>query len=445
MALKAKVRSLPRTPGVYLLKDGAGRVLYVGKAKSLRARVSSYLRQQHASPKIGALVRKIRDVDYVETGSEMEALLAEQRLVKDIKPKYNTELKDDKSFPYLEITTTEDFPAVRLVRPRPPSDSACYGPFTDAASLRKAIKILQKIFRFRTCALSIFADDRSRRYARPCLLFHIECCTAPCTGNITRAEYRRDIRGLTDFLNGDKEKTIAEIEERMKAASSRREYEKAAFLRNQRDALRSMDRSLQQGSMDGVDIGPVSPEAGVQDLQDRLGLDASPRVIEGIDISSISGKEATGSKVVFVNGIPFKNSYRRYRIRASGQDDYEMLAEVVRRRYSRAVREGEKLPDLLLVDGGAGHVAAARNVLTDLGIELPCAGLAKKNEEIFLPGRRRPLRLAPNDPALRMLQCVRDEAHRFARHYHHLLRRRTLGTSAKTKGKVGGKSIRKEG
>jgi excinuclease ABC subunit C len=442
MALRAKVKDLPRTPGVYLLKDASGRVLYVGKAKSLRHRVSSYLRDDQVSPKIAAMVRKVCDVDYVETDSEVEALLAEQRLVKDIRPKYNTELKDDKSFPCLEITLADDFPAVRFVRRRGDSKSAYYGPFTDAKALRRAIKALQKIFRFRTCALAISSDDRSRRYARPCLLYHIDCCSAPCANSITRADYRKDVRNLVDFLNGDRDKTLGEMEARMKEASSRLEYERAALFRNRLRALRSLDDAGDVDGLAALDIEPVSPEAGVEDLKERLKLKRAPRVIEGIDISSLSGREATGSKVVFVNGIPCKNAYRRYRIRGSGRDDYEMIAEVVRRRFSRGLRESEKLPDLLLVDGGQGHVTAACNTLAELGIELSCVGLAKRNEEIFLPRRRRPVRLPSNDSALRMLQCVRDEAHRFARHYHHLLRRRPLkrkGRSARS-----GKGRRKE-
>ena len=426
MTFKGKIKKLPKSPGVYFLKGASGRVLYVGKAKSLRNRVSSYLSADQMSPKIAAMVPQIRDVDYLETESEVEALLAEQRLVKDIKPKYNTELKDDKAFPSLEITTGDDFPSVRFVRKRGNADSTYYGPFTDPSALRRSIKVLQKIFRFRTCTLKIEKGDRSRRYARPCLLRHIERCTAPCTENISFTDYGRNIGRLVNFLDGHREKVLEELRDRMSAAASRLEFEQAALYRNQTTALEALDNSRGLDDLDDLDIEPVSPEAGVEDLRERLNLDRPPHVIEGIDISTISGKHAAGSKVVFVDGIPFKGGYRRYRIRVDKRDDYRMIAEVVRRRFSSTAKNGEKPPDLLLVDGGLGHVNEAAAVLRELGVDIPCVGLAKKKEEVFLPGRKRPLRLASNDSALRMLQCVRDEAHRFALHYHHLMRRKIL-------------------
>ncbi len=424
--LKSKVRELPDSPGVYLLKDRVGRVLYIGKAKSLKKRVSSYLRSDQDSPKITAMIKKIRDVDYLGTESEVEALLAERRLVKDIKPKYNTELKDDKSFPCLKITTEDDFPAVRFWRGRGRPKELYYGPFTDVRALRALIKMLQKIFRFRTCKLTIDKSDRRRRYARPCLLYHIDCCTAPCADLVTYRNYRKDIDDLIDFLNGEKEKALTDLRKRMDAAASRLDYEQAAKYRNQIRALETLDSLIDIEDDEGPGLGPISPEAGVEELKKKLGLEKLPRIIEGVDISTISGKEAAGSKVIFVDGIPFKNGYRRYKIKAKGRDDYKMIGEVVRRRFSRALREGEDLPDLLLVDGGAGHVSEAAGVLEKLGLSVQCLGLAKKNEEIFLPDRKRPLRLPSNDPALRMLQCVRDEAHRFAHHYHSLLRKRKL-------------------
>lgn len=408
------------------MMNATGRVLYVGKAKSLRNRVTSYLRADQASPKIAAMVSQIRDVNYLETGSEVEALLAEQRLIKDIRPKYNTDLKDDKTFPSLEITLGDDFPSLRFVRQRGNTDNTYYGPFTDTSALRRSIKVLQKIFRFRTCGLKIVKGDRSRRYARPCLLYHIDRCTAPCTENISFTDYARNINRLISFLDGRKEDVIEELHTRMSTAASRLEFEQAAQYKKQIAALKTLDEACGMGDPDDLDIEPVSPESGVDDLKDRLDLDKPPHVIEGIDISTISGRHAAGSKVVFVDGIPLKGGYRRYRIRVSERDDYKMIAEVVRRRFTSAIKKEEDLPDLLLVDGGLGHVNEAAAVLRELGIDIPCVGLAKKKEDIFLPGRKKPLRLAGNDSALRMLQCVRDEAHRFAQRYHHLLRKKTL-------------------
>lgn len=428
MDFKNRIKKLPRSPGVYLLKDAADRVLYIGKAKSLRDRVSNYLRADQVSPKIAAMIPKIRNVDYLETESEVEALLAEQRLVKDINPKYNTNLKDDKSYPSLEISLGDDFPAARFVRARRSSNSEniYYGPFTDATALRRAIKVLQKIFRFRTCNLRIKKGDRSRRYARPCLLNYIDCCTAPCTEKISFTDYRKDIDELINFLDGRREKTLEELRGRMSSAAEHLAFEEAARYRNQLRALQSLDTVCGLDDWEDLDIEPVSPESGIEDLKDRLSLSKPPRVIEGIDVSTISGRQAAGAKVTFVDGIPFKNGYRRYKIRTRVRDDYKMIAEITRRRFSRALREKEDLPDLFVVDGGAGHVNETAKVLRDLGIDIPCVGLAKKNEDIFLPNTRRPLKLASNDSALKMLQCVRDEAHRFARRYHHMMRSRPL-------------------
>jgi excinuclease ABC subunit C len=377
------------------------------------------------------MVPQISDVDYLETGSEVEALLTEQRLIKDISPKYNTDLKDDKTFPSLEITLGDDFPALHFVRQLNNTDSAYYGPFTDTTALRRSIKTLQKIFRFRTCNLKIMRGDRSRRYARPCLLYHISRCTAPCTENISFTDYAKDIGRLISFLDERSEDVIEELRTRMSDAASRLEFEQAARYKKQIAALKTLDESCGTGDLDDLDIGPVSPESGVDDLKDRLDLKNPPHVIEGIDISTISGKHAAGSKVVFIDGIPFKGGYRRYRIKVSERDDYKMTAEVVRRRFTSAVKKEEDLPDLLLIDGGLGHVNEAATVLRELGIDIPCVGLAKKEEEIFLPGKKKPIRLAGNDSALRMLQCVRDEAHRFALRYHHLLRKKTLKKTPK--------------
>lgn len=416
MSFEEKVGQLPKAAGVYFLKDSSGRVLYIGKAKSLRSRVGAYLREDQESPKIAAMVPQIHDVDYLETGSEVEALLAEQRLVKDVKPKYNTELKDDKSFPSLEITHHDDFPLIRLTRVLDSPDSVFFGPFTEVGPLRGALKVLQKIFRFRTCNLRIERNGRAQRYTRPCLLYHIERCSAPCSGNISQVDYRKSIDELIDFLSGRKDEVIAELRARMNEASSEMAFEEAARYRDQIEALEGLDSAPELVDPGDFDIKPISPEEGVSELQDRLKLKDPPRMIEGIDISNISGTNAAGSKVTFLDGIPYKSGYRRYKIRTGERDDYSMIAEVVRRRFSRASENG--LPDLLLIDGGLGHVNEAASVLTELGVNVPCLGLAKKHEAIYRPGQKRPLRLKPGDPALRLLQCVRDEAHRFARRYH---------------------------
>jgi excinuclease ABC subunit C len=429
-AAAEKVRSFPQTPGVYLMKDAAGRVIYVGKAKNLRSRAGSYFLKAAAEDRRTAdLVREIRDIDYLEAESEVDALLLESRLVKDVQPKFNSDLKDDKTFPYLQITTHEDYPRVEFTRTPKRKGVKLYGPFTSAGSLRGAIVVLQRIFKFRTCTLDIDADDDRWRWFRPCLLASIDQCTAPCALRISKDDYRKDIQRLKTFLDGGKRQLLAEMRADMQAASTALEFEKAARLRDEIRLLETLD---ERGDLE-EDVQPevflVDPKKGLAGLQKVLGLAAPPRVIEGVDIAHLAGNEKVASLVQFIDGLPFKPGYKRYRINSvEGIDDFKSIHEVVARRFSRLVREGASLPDVLLVDGGKGQLSAALAALDGLGIEAPCViSLAKREEEVFVPGRSEPLRLSRDSYSLRLLEYVRDEAHRFAQHYHHLLRgRRTL-------------------
>ncbi|MFN9369519.1 MAG: excinuclease ABC subunit UvrC [Planctomycetia bacterium] len=420
-----KVRTFPQTPGVYLMKDAAGRVIYVGKAKNLRARASSYFLKAAAEDRRTAdLVREIRDIDYLEAESEVDALLLESRLVKDVQPRFNSDLKDDKTFPYLQITTHEDYPRVEFTRTPRRKGVRLYGPFTSAGSLRGAIVVLQRIFKFRTCTLDIEADDPQWRWFRPCLLASIDQCTAPCNLRISREDYRRDINRLKTFLDGGKKQLLAEMQAEMLEASSRLEFERAARLRDEIRLLQTLD---QRGDLEEhvqPEVFLVDPKKGLAGLAKVLGLAAVPRVIEGVDIAHLAGNETVASLVQFIDGLPFKPGYKRYRIRTvAGIDDFKSIHEVVARRFSRLVREGASLPDIFLVDGGKGQLSAALDALESLGVTPPCIiSLAKREEEIFLPGRSDPLRLSRDSYALRLLEYVRDEAHRFAQHYHHLLR-----------------------
>ncbi len=420
-----KVRSFPQTPGVYLMKDAAGRVIYVGKAKNLRARAGSYfLKAAEQDRRTADLVQEIRDIDYLEAESEVDALLLESRLVKDVQPRFNSDLKDDKTFPYLQITTHEDYPRVEFTRTPRTKGVKLYGPFTSAGSLRGAIVVLQRIFKFRTCTLDIDAGDEQWRWFRPCLLASIDQCTAPCNLRISKDEYRRDINRLKTFLEGGKKRLLEEMRNDMREASGRLEFEKAARLRDEIRLLETLD---QRGDLEEnvqPEVFLVDPKKGLAGLEKVLGLAKPPRVIEGVDIAHLAGNETVASLVQFIDGLPFKPGYKRYRIKSvDGIDDFKSIHEVVSRRFSRLVREGTSLPDIFLVDGGKGQLSAAIDAVDSLGIKPPCIiSLAKREEEVFLPGRSEPLRLSRDSYSLRLLEYVRDEAHRFAQHYHHLLR-----------------------
>jgi excinuclease ABC subunit C len=420
-----KVRGFPTTPGVYLMKDAAGRVIYVGKAKNLRARAGSYFLKAAAEDRRTAdLVREIRDIDYLEAESEVDALLLESRLVKDVQPRFNSDLKDDKTFPYLQITTHEDYPRVEFTRTPRQKGVKLYGPFTSAGSLRGAIVVLQRIFKFRTCTLDIDADDQQWRWFRPCLLASIDQCTAPCNVRISKEDYRKDINRLKTFLDGGKKRLLAEMRQDMLAASAQLEFEKAARLRDEIRLLETLDKRGDLEENVQPEVFLVDPKKGLAGLEKVLGLKQPPRVIEGVDIAHLHGNETVASLVQFIDGLPFKPGYKRYRIKTvDGIDDFKSIHEVVSRRFARLAREGASLPDIFLIDGGKGQLSAAMDAVESLGVEPPCMiALAKREEEIFLPGRSEPLRLSRDSFSLRLLEYVRDEAHRFAQHYHHLLR-----------------------
>ena len=420
-----KVRSFPRTPGVYLMKDHAGRVIYVGKAKCLRSRAGSYfLKAARHDARTASWIHEIHDIDYIECESEVDALLAESRLIKDVQPKHNREQKDDKSFPYLMITTREDFPRVELTREPPSSGAKLYGPFPSAGALRGAIQALQKIFQFRTCSLDIDADDPRWKWYRPCLLASIQQCTAPCNLRITKEEYRQSISRLRMFLDGGQKRLLASMRKEMREAAKELRYEKAARLR---DEIQMLERLDERGELD-THVQPevffTDPKKGLAGLRKVLDLAEPPRVIEGVDIAHLGGSETVASLVQFIDGLPFKPGYRRYKLRdVPGIDDFRSIHEVISRRFRRLSDNQETFPDLLLIDGGKGQLSAAMAAFRDQGITPPTMlSLAKRDEELYLPDRDEPLRLSRHAFALRLLQYVRDEAHRFAQHYHHILR-----------------------
>jgi excinuclease ABC subunit C len=427
-----KARQFPGAPGVYLMKDAQGRVLYVGKAKNLRNRASHYFTQAAAEDRRTAdLVKLIADIDFLAADSEVDALLLEARLIKDIQPRFNVDLKDDKTFPYLQIRYREDFPRVEFTRQPRRRGVKLYGPFTSAKSLRFAINVLQRIFKFRTCSLDIKADDSRWRWFRPCILHSIQQCTAPCNFRVTKEEYRKQIRALRLVLEGKKDRLLREMEQAMQEASVALQFEKAARLRDEIEALKNLGLRGEVNRDVQPEVFHIDPRKGILGLRKILGLEKAPRVIEGIDIAHLGGNETVASLVSFIDGLPFKPGYRRYRVKSvQGVDDFASIREVVSRRFRRARRSGDEeqvLPDILLIDGGKGQLNAALEAFRLLGVEPPCLiSLAKREEEIYRPGEAEPLRLSRHAAALRLLQYVRDEAHRFAQHYHHILRRKKL-------------------
>jgi excinuclease ABC subunit C len=427
-----KVRThFPDAPGVYLFQDKQGRVIYVGKAKNLKARASSYfLKAAAEDSRTAQLVLEAYDIDFLAADSEVDALLMEARLVKDIQPKFNRDLRDDKTFPYLQITTHEDFPRVEITRSPRASGAKLYGPFANVSSLRGALQVLQRVFKFRTCPLDIEEHDDRWRWFRPCLLASIRQCTAPCNLRISKEEYRRDINRLRTFLDGGRKPLLEEMRAEMQEAAAARRFEQAAKLR---DEIQMLERLEDRGDLETHEQPEVfyqDPKKGLAGLKKVLNLPSQPRTIEGVDIAHLGGTETVASLVQFIDGLPFKPGYRRFRIReVKGVDDYASIHEVVARRFRRLDAEGEVFPDILLIDGGKGQLNKAVVAFQSLGITPPILlSLAKREEIIHAADRDEPLKLSRHAFALRLLQYVRDEAHRFAQHYHHLLRsKKTLG------------------
>ncbi len=429
--LPRRLAELPTGAGCYIYKDAHGQEIYVGKAKNLRARVGSYFHAGAGHPiKTVRMLEEACDLEIIEVDSEVEALLLENRLIKDLQPAYNVRLKDDKTYPLLAIGR-EPYPRVHITRDRDlPVDYL--GPFVAAGSLHQAYHFLMRAFRFRSCKREITAEAiRSRRY-RPCLNYHIERCSGPCAGRISQEHYAADIRALRDFLTGRRKgQVMRDLRRRMQAASEAQEYEEAARCRDQ---LKALDDLGLRGRLSDY-TAPAAPiieaEKSLARLARILDLPDAPRVIEGFDIAHLAGQHVVASMVRFLDGVPHRQDYRRYRIRGPedtgpSNDDVAAMAEVVGRRYRRLRDERRPLPDLILVDGGHAQVAAAHRVLAELDLTVPALiGLAKREETVVAedgrehaPGRR--------DPGLKLLMYIRDEAHRFCRRYYHLLQRKGL-------------------
>ena len=552
-----QLKQLPSGPGVYLMKDAAGEMLYVGKAANLRHRVRSYFGTAQKLPaKLQRMVAQVSDLEFFVTNTEQEALILECNLIKRHHPYYNVRLRDDKAFPYLKINLNEDWPGVHFTRRLEEDGSHYFGPFTGAKSLRQTMKVIRKIFPFRTCTRPITGTD-----SRPCLQYHIHGCVGPCIGVVSKEQYAEVMKQVILFLEGKQEAVIQGLEDTMREAAEALDFEKAARIRDQIQAVREVIESQRiattiSGEQDVIAFACDKDQACVQvffvrsdkligresfmlegtraeeprqimssfikqfygsvhhippvlllqhpvedkttiegwlqsrrggkidiqvprrgnkkqlvkivadnaeqslrqikvrqlatpsvltaalaEMERELSLPRLPSRMEGYDISNIQGKEAVGSMVVFDQGKPKPSHYRRFKIKTvSGPDDYAMLQEVLRRRFKHAASQSSDtstpdtwaiMPDLVLIDGGKGQLSAALSAMKELGVgSIPVAGLAKENEEIFIPDRKEAITLPSSSPGLQLLQRLRDEAHRFALGYHLKTRHKVAFTSS---------------
>lgn len=453
--IRGKVSELPHRPGVYVMKDRFGTVIYVGKALDLRKRVGQYF---HPSRRLGwdlkfnALVEAIHDFDVHVMRSEPEAVLLEGKLIKEFRPRYNISFRDDKRFLLLKVNLNDPIPRFTLTRLKQDDGARYFGPFASSGALRRTLAVVRRKFNLRGCR-PLTPDARDYKH---CLYANLKFCTAPCIGNVTREQYVMQVCAACDFLEGQCEEMEQELKTEMSKAAAALEFEKAAQLRDLLSDLRRTTRKTSKFPRVPYSLLlAIDPDRDLAELGRTLGLSAPPRRIEGVDISNISGTFAVASLVSFRNGRPDRANYRRFKMKTVvGQDDFACMAETVRRRYTRVLQEagggtgksetrnptletqnpkserGASLPDLILIDGGKGQLNAACAELSKLGLtHIPVIGLAKEFEEIYRPGEAEPLRLGRDSGALKLLQRVRDESHRFANTYNAQLRLKRISES----------------
>ena len=420
---KARLSHIPDSPGVYIFRDKEGNILYIGKARSLKKRVKSYFVRPQ-SFKIQIMASKVANLDYIVTKSEAESRLKEARMIKENLPLYNTTFRDDKSFPLICISN-EPFPVVWIARRRSGRSkigiSRYFGPYTNAGLLGEALKSIRHIFGFRSCF---------KMPKRPCLYYRLGLCPAPCVGKISTQQYREIVMNIIMFLEGKQDYLINKLTEKMRTLADKKRFEEAALIRNQIQALGSIFE-------EGIPSLSDSYRESAQ-LKKALGLDVRPRRIEAFDVSNIFGSSACASMVSFYEGRPDKSNYRRFRIKSVlGIDDYQMLEEAVSRRYRRLKEENLPLPDLVIIDGGKGQLNIVKRKLKELDMKFPVISIAKHRKspgllqdkqraKIFLPYQEAPIRLDLDSLAVRLIQRISNEAHRFALAYHHILRRKKI-------------------
>ncbi len=435
--LAKKRADLPKVPGVYLYKNKQDKIIYVGKAAVLKNRVGQYFQKSRPlDPKTTALVADIADLEYIEVESEIDALFLEAELVRRYQPKYNILLRDDKSPCFIRIDINSDHPTVTVTR-RPLDDKAQYfGPFFNARLIRSALKQLRKAFPYST--------HTNHVPARVCLLYQLGLCPGLEENKTSLNDYRRNLRMLINYIKGSRNSIVKDLEKEMKVASKNQEFEKASLIRNRLYALKGLRSTVLFGRDEFMDI---SSDRALRNLQTMLGLNKSLKRIEGYDISHMSGTDNVASMVVFVNGLPDKSSYRKFKMRLKGNDDFGHMREVITRRLSPTNIKSWGLPDLILIDGGKGQLSSAVSARDALDNKIPMIGLAKREEEIIIKNEEFPdltvtnnvikkssddfssLLLGTNDDVVKLLQRIRDESHRFAVSYHSSLKRARQNTS----------------
>jgi len=457
---RERMRTMTSEPGVYLMKDRIGNTIYVGKAKNLKKRLSSYFmpsRKSKADLKTRTLIGAIWDFEFHVVRNEEEALILESKLIKQYRPRYNVSLRDDKRFWLVKVQLKSPMPRFELTRLRKEDGAKYFGPFVHSTALKATLEWLNNAFGLRTCAQKSPGEHEYKH----CHADVIRNCSAPCVGKISIEDYRAKVMEAVDFLDGKgKRGLFASLREEMQQAAEKMHFEKAASLR---DVIQNLEKTLSPARQFSRGQGlptTVKPTEDLAELGDYLGLDRPPQVMECFDISNVSDTHIVASMVRFTGGAPDNQNYRRYRMKTvTTQDDFASMAEVVRRRYSRIVMECQKankeffesnqeplvqamrrlgdeglspirLPDLVIVDGGKGQLSAAFAELKELGLaELPIVGLAKQYEEIFFPGESDSLRIDHSQGSLKLMQRIRDEAHRYANNYNELLLRKRMSES----------------
>jgi excinuclease ABC subunit C len=458
--IRKKLGIVPHKPGVYLHKDRFGTVIYVGKARNLRKRISQYF---HPSRRIGwdlkfnTLVEAICDFDVHVVRSEPEALLLESKLIKEFKPRFNVSLRDDKRFLMLKVNLNDPIPNFIFTRLKKDDGARYFGPFANSGALRNTLALARKQFNLRGCR--VFTPGEADY--KHCLYAHLKYCTAPCVGYVTREQYLEQVNAACHFLDGRSREMQGDLEVEMKKAAANHEFEKAADLRDLIRDLQDTWKKTEKFARVPYNLPlAINPQSDLVELAKILDLPAPPQRIEGFDISNISGTFKVASLVSFKNGRPDRANYRRFKIKTVvGQDDFASIAEVVRRRYSRLKNESlvhppapgsaetipselpppghepvdakpSTFPDLILIDGGKGQLGMACAELAKLGLEkIPVIGLAKEFEEIYLPDKSEPLRLGLDHPVVKLLQRIRDECHRVANSYNAQLRLKKISES----------------
>ena len=452
--IRKKLGTVPHKPGIYLMKDRFGTVIYVGKARDLRKRVSQYFhpsRRMGWDLKFNALVEAIADFDFHIVRSDPEAYLLEGKLIKEFHPRYNVSFRDDKRFLMLKVNLNDPIPNFTFTRLKKDDGARYFGPFANSGALRGTLALARRQFNLRGCRVFTPGEGDYKH----CLYAHLKYCTAPCVGNVTRDQYLEQVKAACDFLEGQCREMQPQLELEMKKAAAAHDFEKAAELRDLiRDLNETWKRTEKFERVPYTLPLSVHPENDLAELAKVLDLPMPPQRIEGFDISNISGTFAVASLVSFKNGRPDRVNYRRFKIKTvEGQDDFASMAEVVKRRYSRLLREAGRvglsasqnpnsgtathhppqitnLPDLILIDGGKGQLGMAVAELKELGLDnIPVIGLAKEFEEIYLRNKSEPLRLGLNHPAVKLLQRLRDECHRVANSYNAQLRLKKISES----------------